>query len=429
MTWALLGGLLLQGAAARAQLSLYTTVDLSRRNSPAVQLAEADVARATAALQQSRDAYLPSVIFGSSIGYSYGFPVGQPSVYNVQAQSLVLSFSQREYIRAARAALRTAELNLEDAVDQVSLDTAMDYIELDTVLRQLTALDEEKRSAERLMNIEQQRVAAGLESRMGATRAELNAAQADLRRLDLEAEAELLREKLAHLTGLSPASMVPQAETIPGEPMFAQGGATLGLKNASVEAGFANAVSKHYVARGDNRQNYRPQISLGVNYSRYAEFNNYAEYYLRFQHNNFDVGLQMQLPFFDATKRAQARGSAADAVHADAQAAQARDIGEEQMQQLRGSLRELRAQERVARLQNDLAQQQLESVETQLAGGAQSVGAPALSPADQMLAQIAERQRYTQVLDAHLQLMRAELGLLRATGGLADWLNTPPHTP
>ncbi len=418
---------MLMAVAARAQLSLYTAVDLARRNSASVHLAQADVARAKASLAEQRDAYLPNLSLGSSIGYSYGFPVGQPSIYDVQAQSLVLSFSQPDYIRAARAAMHTAELNLQDSLDQVALETALDYIELDTVQRQLAALDEQQTFAERLGSIEQQRVDAGVESRINATRAELNAAQADLRRLDLEAQATLLRQRLADRTGLPASNMIPQPETIPGDPVF--GGTMPQSKSASLDASAANALSKHSIARGDQRQNYRPQISLGVNYSRYAKFNNYAEYYLRFQHNNFDAGLEVQLPLFDASKRARALESAAEAVHADALTAQARDLAQEQVVQLSSSLQELRAQQRIARLQNELAKEQLESVLTQLQNGTGTPGAPALSPSEEMQARIAERQRYVDMLGSGLQLIKAELNLLRATGGIEDWVNTQPHTP
>jgi hypothetical protein len=221
--------------------------------------------------------------------------------------------------------------------------------------------------------------------------------------------------------------MIPRTETIPGDPAFL--GAGLQEKSAAVEASFANATSKHSLARGDDRQAYRPQISFGVNYSRYAEFNNYAEYYLRFQHNNFDAGLQVQIPLFDATRLAKARESAADAAHADAQAVQSREVAQEQVVQINGSLAELRAQQRVARLQSELAGEQLDVVLTQLKDGTGNPATPQLSPADEMQARIAERQRYVEYLDASLQLTKAELNLLRATGGIEDWVNTQPHTP
>ncbi len=80
--------------SATAQVSLYTVVDLALRNSTSVRMAQADVMRAAAGLTESKDAYVPNLNFGSSLGYSYGFPLGEPSVFNVSSQSLLFTFSQ-----------------------------------------------------------------------------------------------------------------------------------------------------------------------------------------------------------------------------------------------------------------------------------------------------------------------------------------------
>ena len=118
---------------AKAQVSLTTVVELAQQNSTAVKLANADLLKAQAALAQTEDAYIPNFVIGSQIGYSHGFPTGQPSVGSATMQSLVLSFSQRQYTKAARAGVEAANLNLKDAKEQVALDASSDYIEMDTV--------------------------------------------------------------------------------------------------------------------------------------------------------------------------------------------------------------------------------------------------------------------------------------------------------
>ena len=75
-------------------------MDLAQRNSSAVKLADADVQKAQAALAQTQDAYIPNFVIGSNVGYSHGFPTGQPSVGSATMQSLVLSFPQRQYIQS-----------------------------------------------------------------------------------------------------------------------------------------------------------------------------------------------------------------------------------------------------------------------------------------------------------------------------------------
>ena len=422
--------LLLIGADARAQVSLSTVVDLAERNSPQVRAAVAEVQRATAGLQETKDAYIPSFVLGSSVGYTYGFPVGQPSVYNINSSSLLYSFSQPDYIRAARAALKSAQLGLKDSEEQVALDAALAYVQLDSDTRQIAALDEERGYAQRLASIERERLLAGVDGRMEVTRAELTAAQVDEKRLRLEDDANELRQKLGHLTGLPLSSFVTDSKSIPGTSNFSQEepvGDRESLTNAGIQAAYANATSKRLLSWGNQKENYRPRFAFGVEYNRYAKFNNYQEYYLRFQHNNFDVGVQITFPIFDATLRAKARESAADAQRATAQADQTKFQTSEQVYSLRHSLREIAAQQRVAQLRSELAQEQLEAIQAQLQNGSGSANAPPVTPKDEQQARIQERERYVDALDATFQMVRAELTLMRSLGSVQDWVHSPAH--
>ena len=106
----------------------------------------------------------------------------------------------------------------------------------------------------------------------------------------------------------------------------------------------------------------------------------------------------------------------ADATHAAAEADQLRDQVSEQTLELQKSLAELSAQEKVAQLQSELAQDQLDAVKTQLQSGSANPNAAPLTPKDEEQAQINERVRYIDMLDARFQLTRAQLGLLRSLG-------------
>ena len=406
-------------AGARAQISFYTVVDLALRNSTQVRISAADVQHAEAAVMQSIDAYKPSFSVGSSLGYSYGFPVGQPSIYNVAAQSLAFSFSQPKYIRAARAGLAAAQLQLKDTRQQVILDTALDYIELTTVNQQISALDQETGFVNRLIDIETDRVNAGVDSRVELTQARLTAAQVALRRLHLVDQADLLRDRLAHLTGLKPEDLVSEPRTIPAAPEISGAGSI--EDNDNVKAAYASAQSKFFTAAGDARQNNRPVFGFGGEYNRFAKFNNYNEYYLHFQHNNFNVGIQITVPLFDAARKAKAKVSSAEAAQASAQADQVRDQTGEQVLQLQKSAIELTAQEQVAELQNELAQDQLDTIATQLRLGS---GGPL--PKDEQSAHIRERSYFVDLLGTRFQLTQARLSLLRSMGKIEDWAKATP---
>ncbi len=424
-----LGATLVFGClSAGAQVSFYTAVDLALRNSSEVHMGEAEVARAASGLAQTRDAYKPNLGLGSSVGYSFGFPLGQPSIVNVTSQSLLFSFSQPDYIRSAHASLDAAQHSLQDTRQRIVTETALDYIEIDADAQELAALEQQHEDGEQLVKIEEDRVSAGVDSRIDLTQAELRNAQLELRRLHLDDHQAVLLARLGHLTGLNPQDIVTQASSVPPFPDFTRSvSSEVAIRNNyGVQAATDAAKSKQYVAFGDNRQVRRPEFDFGLQYSRFATFNNYATYYRNFQPDNFGIAINITLPLLDAARREKARGSAADAVRARAETSHLRDQVSEQLLELQKSLSELAAQQKVARLQNDLAREQLAVITTQLQNGSGSPNATPVTPRDAEGAKIEERQRYTELLDANLQLAQAQLNLLRALGQTEEWARQLP---
>jgi len=426
---------LLTPLAAAPQISLSTAVGLAEQSSPAVRSAQANLRKAVAALAETKDAYIPNFNAGASPGYAYGYPLGEPAFFSATSQSLLISFSQPDYIRAARQGVNSAKLSLRNSQQQVALDVALAYVELDHDLREMAALDQEKGYADELVNIEQQRVSAGVDAGIAALKARLASAQVDQKRIRLENDANDMRLKISHLTGLPAIGLTTVSSSIPAPPPVP---ATSGIdepppdNDPGVAAAYAKAKSRQYQAWGDARQNYRPLITFGAQYSLFQKFAGYTEYFRGFQYNNLALGVQVTFPIFDASRRARARESAADADYAWADADAARNTLSEQAQTLRGSVRELAAQQRVAELESQLAQAQLNTIDTELANGTGSPGAQPVSPIQAEQAHIDERQHYEDMLDANFSLMKVDLNFLRATGGFDAWLQSslnPPNAP
>jgi outer membrane protein TolC len=416
---------LLMPLLAGAQISLSSAVEMAEKNSPSVRGAVATVQKANAALAETTEAYIPNLVLGISPGYAYGFPLGAPSFFTATSQSLVLSWSQRDYIRAARAGLNSANLNLKDVQQQVALDVALDYVELDHDMKEIASLDEENGYAGSLVEIEQNRVQAGVDPHVTELQAELTAAQVDEKRIQLENDADAMRQKLAHLTGLPAAGIDAIGSSIPGVPVAnspANGDDDATRQNPGIAAAYANAKSKWYSAFGDAKQNHRPTASFAGEYALFEETPGYTNYYKTFQYNNAEFGIQITFPLFDATKRGKARESSAEAVHAQADADAAHDVLSEQTASMRGALRELAALQRVVQVKSELAQEQLKTVETELAHGTGVPNAQPITPREEQQAHIDERERYNDALDADFSLTKAELNLLRATGQLDAWV-------
>ena len=409
-----------------AQVSLATVVTLAQQNSSTVKLAEADVAKAQGALAQSQDAYIPNFVIGSTVGFSHGFPTGQPSVGSATMQSLVFSYAQRQYTKAARAGIEAANLSLKDAKEQVALDASTTYIELDTVNRELEAARQQEVFTGELLSIQQQRAEAGVDSDLDLLQTRLKAAQIKLQRIHLEARAAKLAKQLDVLTGLPSGSILADHASIPEIPAITTDEAP--RKLSGIVAAGALARSKQFVANGDDLAWRRPQIGFGAVYNYGSdELNSYSTYYQHFTPNNVSFGLQITLPFFDFALRAKAKQTASEALRAKVEAEQAQQQNDIQIASLTGSLRELDAQAEIASLKQQIAGEQLKTVlaELELGNGSGSGqgSQPQPNPKAEQLARIDERQKYQDALDAGLDLAKARLELLRALGHMEDWLN------
>ena len=423
---------------AAAQLSLTTAVDLALRDNPRVLSATADLARARAALQEQRDAYIPNLtVGGTGYGRGFGYPTGTPTLINVQSQSLVFNYSQHDYIRASRAGYDAANLSLLETRQAVAEEVAVAYLSLTHDAARQTTLRDEQRFADRLVAIVQDRLDAGQDTPSGLTAAQLTAAQIRLTSLRTEDDSAIDAQHLSLLTGLPAQDIAVDPNAMPtiAPPDMSQ--AAIGAPaSPGVDAAYAAARSKRQLALGDARYLYRPQVTFGAEYSRYSTIqnSNFEEYFgrrnnvgllLPFQQDSFGIGVQLSIPIIDYSHRAKARESAADASRAEHDADAQRNLFTEGRFRLDRSLRELTIRAEIARLDQLYAQQQLEVIAIQLKSPS---GVP-VTPKEEQNGHITEREKYLTLLDARFQLQQAQINLLRQTGGLERWLTTLLSAP
>jgi len=429
--------LLSAGVTAQAQISLQSAVNLALKNSPKVRIAQADYEKAQASRSELRDAYVPVVSTQAGYGNATGAPLNVPVVFSISAQSLVFSFSQRDYIRSATEAVRAAELILHNAQVEVVEDTTNTYLALDYGVERQKVMRESIGYADRLVAVTTDRIAVGVDAKVELPKSRRTATQIRLAALQVEDDIAANREHLARLTGLPAQSNETDRASVPEVHLGGTNSGTGmddGPDSDGIKAAFATARSKQYVAFGDHRYLFRPQIALGANYSRVAtSLSSYAAYYPRYagtpekpnSENALSFGLQFNIPLLDMAHRQKARGSAAEAARAFADADLQRGVFREGRAKLRNSARELDLRSQLARDDREIAVDQLETLQLQMQAEAGSLQGQQVTPKEQLNAQLQERQKFLDVLAADLQLRQTQVNLLRQTDDLGNWLLSP----
>src|SRR5208282_780072 len=174
--------------------------------------------------------------------------------------------------------------------------------ELGKVQHSLQLLRSEQASAEKIQEVVRERVAANQELSIEITRSDLAAARVLERIVKLEDREDALSAQIRDMTGISDAQSI---EVEQEQPSFATDQqesemVSLALQN---DRGVEEAENER-IARQDNlrgaRWSYFPTIDLVGEYSILSKFNNYDEFYKKFERNNVNVGVQITIPVFAA---------------------------------------------------------------------------------------------------------------------------------
>src|SRR5579871_6227802 len=301
-------------------LAFRTVIELALKNSATTGLSQADLQRARSVVRQTKDVFLPQMVLGSGLGGSYGFPLSlegaAPSIFNVNFQGALINLAQRNYVKAAKSDVEVTTAQNADRRNDVIMETAMDYVQLDLLDSSLTIQKEQQQSAQKFQDIVAQRIQAGLDSQVEGTRAKLAGARTRLDIAQTQSAADQLRMRLAQLTGLPAASIVTSTESIPEMPPVPQDQdlAAEALKNNPVvKVADAAAQAKEFRARGERKQLY-PAVDFVGQYAVLARFNNYDQFFQKFQRNNVTAGVAIRFPFFNPVQLAAADAAKADAV-------------------------------------------------------------------------------------------------------------------
>jgi outer membrane protein len=407
-------------AASHAEtLTLRHAIELALTHGTTTAIASADQRKVDAAFREARNNYLPQFVIGSALGKSFGFPLSlegaAPSIINLNTQAALFNPALQQYMKAARVESHAAELTGKDRRAQVIQETVVNYLELAQWEKQTEQLQKDAADSQKTESAVEERIREGVDKELERAKAKLVTARIRLRLAQAQGSADVLRLKLSQFTGVPAQSITTASDSIPALPPSAPDSYTSAeaSNNFAVAGAEEHARAQYLRAKAEHRVLW-PSVDFAGQYSRLARFNNYDEFFKRYEANNGSIGAVMRFPIFNFSQRAHAEGADADALKARKEAEAAKDQVSAELLQLQRTVQQLSAARDVAELEYQIARSQLEAVEIRV----QSSGATFHDLED---ARTQVRERRDQFLDADLQYTRARVGLLRLGGGLEAW--------
>jgi outer membrane protein len=405
------------GNRAPVALTLKRAIELALQNSKDIQAAKLQASLADRSAMITKSQFLPNLSAGSGAGYTFGIPETPggraPALFNVTYTEQIFNEPLRGQGKELQEQARSQRILLEDTRNSVIARTAAAYLELVMVRHSLDLLRKEQDGAEKILSITKEREGEGFELPVEVTKSQLTKARVQQRILQLEGREDELEVFLRSQTGLAEGTAIEVApEDLPGE--AEQEGANLVAlamqNNTSLLAGEADVRAKEFRLIGEKR-GYYPTLELVSVYSLLAKFNNYDQFFKTFERNNFNAGVQVQVPVFSAQTKANIALAQVNLDVAKANLANKKNEVSAAVRQKTRRLRERDAAKEVARLELQLAQQDVTVLQSQFGEGKVNLR-------EVERARLEENERWMAYLDANFQRQQAQLDLLQTAGQL-----------
>src|SRR5579864_2466579 len=408
-----------EGELSPLRFTLKQAVATSLQKSREISLARLQYETTRQETGVARSQFRPNLYTGSGVAYTSGFPLlaggGAPSLFNLTYNQELFNLPARGNLRAEEQRAEQQRLTIDAVRDGVIQRTVSAYLELAKVRRQLELVRNERESAQKILDYTRERMQAGYELPIEVTRAQLTAAQVEQRMAQLEDQEDTAADQLRLLLGLEPDQPIEvTAETIPPAADQTISNLVAGAlrNNPEVKVAESERVASEERLRGE-RGGYWPTIGLIGQYNLLAKFNNYDQFFNKFQRNNFVAGIDIKIPIFASRTGASVAFAQANLTASRMQVENKRaQISLDVRHQARQA-RQMDMNREVARLQLELAQQNLQVLQSQFQQGRTSIR-------DLEAGQLDENEKWLAFLDAEYSHQQSELDLLRTTGQLAQ---------
>jgi outer membrane protein TolC len=292
------------------------------------------------------------------------------------------------------------------------------YLEFAEVRHLIDLMSNDQASAEKILEITRERVAANQELPIEETKSELTAARITERLIKLQDRSDSLAQQLRDLTGIPDSEAIDasteEAPSFASDLQSPQVGDLAVQNDPGVKEAEDERSARQHLLRAAHLA-YWPTVQAVAQYSLFSTFNNYNQFYLHFQRNSFNAGIEVAIPLFSGKNAANVAFAKNQLNESEITLSNKRQqVRLDSAQQTRQT-RELEATKEVARLDLKLAQETVEQTQAQLEDGKATLR-------DVEQRRLDESDKWLAYLDANLAWQRAQLKILQTTGQLAKVL-------
>lgn len=400
-------------------LALRQAIDLALKQNPDVILARLDEQKALQSIRLARDPFTPRIGVGSGLAYSSGFPMSidgaAPSIVQARATQFIFNRQQSYLVAEARENARGTGIAASGKREEIAFKTTSLFLDAERAGRLAQMARKQVESLEKVIQTVRGRVEEGHELPIANKRAGVNLAHARQRVEQLDSDRDFAEHSLALVLGMNADDQVRPADedrTVPDLPASEEAA----VKNALESSKELRRLESNLIAKGldvrAQKASRLPRVDLVAQYALFARFNNYEDFFRRFERNNGQIGVSFQIPLLPGPGvSAQVEQSEADAVRLRTEINAVRNRISLDARQSFRAIQKAETGRDVARQDLDLARDELSVLLAQMGEGRTT-----LKQVEE--ARFLEDERWMAFYEAQYAMEKAKWDLLRQTGDL-----------
>lgn len=391
---------------------------MALKDNPDLVLSRLDQLKAQAAIRVAKDPFVPKVYAGSGLAKVWGYPTSiegaAPSIIQSRTDLSLFNRPKTYELARVRELARGAEIDTQSKSDQIAYQTATLFLDAQQMVRSAQSLQLEVENLDRVSSATAVQVQEGRQLPIENKRVAVDLARARQRLSGVSDDLDYAEASLAVILGYAASDRVQPVEEQRAAfemPESEQAATTLALENnKDIRKLQSQLLAKGYEIKED-RAARLPSVDLVAQYALFAK-SNYQNFFTRFQRNNGELGVAIQIPLLvGSASKGLASQAETDILELRTQMTQLRNRIQLDTQKSYQELQKATSAQDVARLDLDYTRDQVSVLLAQLGEGRATQ-----QQVDN--ARLTEQEKWIAFYDAQRAVEAARLDLLRQTGTL-----------